>query len=100
MKRRQRVRRSGRVGRLRASAEGKARRSVPGATGGGSQVKLLERVKHLLEEAPRGVGKRRITLNLDADVLAWFKGHGRRYQREINRALRRVMREEREQSVE
>jgi uncharacterized protein (DUF4415 family) len=33
-------------------------------------------------------------LNLDADVLAWFRGMGRGYQWEINRTLRRVMEEE------
>ena len=36
--------------------------------------------------------KKQITLRLDADVLAWFKGKvpgGRGYQTEINRALRR-----------
>jgi uncharacterized protein (DUF4415 family) len=38
--------------------------------------------------------KKRVTLNLDADVLAWFRGMGRGYQWEINKALRRVMEEE------
>jgi len=38
--------------------------------------------------------KERVTLNLDADVLAWFRGKGRGYQWEINKALRRVMEEE------
>ena len=36
--------------------------------------------------------KEAITIRLDADILAWFKGHaegGRGYQSEINRALRR-----------
>ena len=35
--------------------------------------------------------KQAITIRLDADVLAWFKGHadsGRGYQSEINRVLR------------
>jgi len=35
--------------------------------------------------------KKRVTLKLDADVLAWFRGMGRGYQWEINRALRKVM---------
>ena len=35
--------------------------------------------------------KKRVTLNLDADVLAWFREMGRGYQWEINKALRRVM---------
>ena len=39
--------------------------------------------------------KRPVTLRLDADVLAWFQRAGRGYQTRINRALRRVMIEER-----
>lgn len=32
--------------------------------------------------------KKQITLRLDADVLAWFRAHGTRYQTRINDALR------------
>jgi uncharacterized protein (DUF4415 family) len=39
--------------------------------------------------------KKPVTLRLDADVLAWFQRHGRGYQTRINRALRKVMMEER-----
>jgi uncharacterized protein (DUF4415 family) len=39
--------------------------------------------------------KRPVTLRLDADVVAWFKADGRGYQTRINRALRKVMLEER-----
>ncbi len=39
--------------------------------------------------------KKPITLRLDADVLAWFKKDGRRYQTRINQALRQVMERER-----
>jgi hypothetical protein len=35
--------------------------------------------------------KKRVTMYMDAEVLAWFKSRGPRYQREINRMLRRVM---------
>ena len=35
--------------------------------------------------------KQQITLRLDADVLAFFKGTGRRYQSRINAALRDYM---------
>jgi len=42
----------------------------------------------------RKLPKKRVTLNLDADVLAWFRELGRGYQWEINRALRKVMMEE------
>ena len=38
--------------------------------------------------------KRPVTLRLDADVLAWFKKDGRRYQTRINAALRKVMEKE------
>ncbi len=38
--------------------------------------------------------KKPITLRLDADVLAWFKKDGRRYQTRINQALRKVMERE------
>ena len=39
--------------------------------------------------------KKAITLRLDADVLAWFQRAGRGYQTRINRALRKLMMEER-----
>lgn len=32
--------------------------------------------------------KKQITLRIDADVLAWFKSQGARYQTRINEALR------------
>lgn len=35
--------------------------------------------------------KKPVTLRLDADVIAWFKKDGKRYQTRINQALRRVM---------
>lgn len=38
--------------------------------------------------------KRPVTLRLDADVIAWFKKDGRRYQTRINAALRKVMERE------
>jgi len=38
--------------------------------------------------------KKPVTLRLDADVLAWFKREGRRYQTRINAALRKVMERE------
>ena len=38
--------------------------------------------------------KKPVTLRLDADVLAWFKKDGRRYQTRINKALRSVMERE------
>ena len=38
--------------------------------------------------------KKPVTLRLDADVLAWFKKDGSRYQTRINSALRKVMQRE------
>ncbi len=38
--------------------------------------------------------KKPVTLRLDADVIAWFKKDGRRYQTRINEALRKVMERE------
>ena len=38
--------------------------------------------------------KKPVTLRLDADVIAWFKKDGRRYQSRINAALRKVMEKE------
>jgi uncharacterized protein (DUF4415 family) len=38
--------------------------------------------------------KKPITVRIDADVLAWFKKDGRRYQTRINTALRKVMEKE------
>jgi uncharacterized protein (DUF4415 family) len=40
------------------------------------------------------VPKKSVTLRLDADVLAWFKKQGPRYQTKINRVLRWAMKEE------
>ncbi|HEY3974489.1 MAG TPA: BrnA antitoxin family protein [Candidatus Sulfotelmatobacter sp.] len=42
--------------------------------------------------------KKPVTLRLDADVLAWFKRDGRRYQTRINGALRIVMEREMNES--
>jgi uncharacterized protein (DUF4415 family) len=44
--------------------------------------------------------KKAVTLRLDADVLAWFRTPGPGYQTRINRALRKVMEEEKKTSEE
>jgi len=67
---------------LRASVESSKRRSA-------AMEEVLEFYKPI---------KKPVTLRLDADVLAWFKREGRRYQTRINAALRRVM--EREMKAE
>ncbi len=63
---------------LRASVESSKRHSA-------SMEDVLEFYKPI---------KKPVTLRLDADVLAWFKRDGRRYQTRINAALRRVMERE------
>jgi len=42
--------------------------------------------------------KKPVTLRLDADVLAWFQREGRGYQTRINRALRKVVADERKKT--
>jgi uncharacterized protein (DUF4415 family) len=44
--------------------------------------------------------KKPVTLRLDADVLAWFRRDGRRYQTRINAALRKVMEREMKEAGE
>jgi len=92
VKRQQRVGRGGKVARLRASAEEELELFTAGRA-------VLERLREeLFDEFGRRTAKKRITLYLDADVLAWFRAQGPRYQRRINGALRKVMREERGKS--
>ena len=81
MKRRARVTKNRKIARLKASAD-EAR---------GPQDWMAE-IGRLYKPI-----KRPVTLRLDADVLAWFKKRGRGYQTRINRALRRVMIEERKE---
>jgi uncharacterized protein (DUF4415 family) len=52
---------------------------IPEQTGGG-----WRRVSELVPPE----NKQQITLRLDADVIAFFRGTGRRYQSRINAALR------------
>jgi uncharacterized protein (DUF4415 family) len=72
-------RKSGRRKGLSLSASVESRRTNV------SMVDVLEFYKPI---------KKPVTLRLDADVLAWFKRDGRRYQTRINAALRRVMERE------
>jgi uncharacterized protein (DUF4415 family) len=86
MKRKKRVKRRGQVASLRASASVEQGRS---ANDGDRWREWRERQLEL--KRWHRLPKKRVTLNLDADVLAWFRGMGRGYQWEINKALRRVM---------
>ena len=81
MKQRKRVTKRRNIASLRASAgEGKRPGHLPS--------ELAKFYKPI---------KKPVTLRLDADVLAWFQRAGRGYQTRINRALRKLMMEERNQ---
>jgi len=93
MKRKKRVKRRGRVASLRASGSVEQGRS----TNDGDRWREWREWRERQLEVKRWLRlpKKRVTLNLDADVLAWFREMGRGYQWEVNRVLRRVMEEER-----
>jgi uncharacterized protein (DUF4415 family) len=42
--------------------------------------------------------KQQVTLRIDADVLAWFKDQGGKYQSEVNRVLREYVGKQRKTS--
>ena len=96
MKHRQRVTKGGKSGR-RGSAAGARKK-----TGRRKGLKLRASVESSKRHAASMEDvlefykpiKKPVTLRLDADVLAWFKRDGRRYQTRINAALRRVMERE------
>jgi len=105
MKRKKRVSGSRKVRRIQAAEDGKAKCSTLGEErfgpdgeilGGGLGSRFREWMQ--LKEALKQPSKRRITLYLDADVLAFFKDQGPRYQRLINEALRVVMEKQKRQS--
>ena len=100
MKHKQRVTRSGKKG-----PKGKSSAAVRGKSGKRKSLSLsasVEPSKHgsvsmrEVMEFYKPI-KKPITLRLDADVLAWFRRDGRRYQTRINGALRRVMEREMEE---
>jgi uncharacterized protein (DUF4415 family) len=79
MKQRKRVTKSRKLASLKASSdEGKRPRYLPAELSG-----LYRPLK------------KPVTLRLDADVLVWLKKQGPGYQTRINRALRKLMMEER-----
>jgi uncharacterized protein (DUF4415 family) len=101
MKQRRRVSKNGKSGRI-SSRSSTARSltarstrsgpSKPGARRKSGKGKALS-LRASFEEALKFYRpiKKPVTLRLDADVIAWFKKDGRRYQTRINAALRRVM---------
>jgi uncharacterized protein (DUF4415 family) len=85
---------SSRVKRRRAPAAGRRRKSInPSALR--NEKKRVSGALHAMRIADfyRPL-KKPVTLRLDADVIAWFKKDGRRYQTRINEALRKVMERE------
>ncbi len=56
-----------------------------------SDIPALDRSFLKKATTPWPPAKKQLTIRLDADVLAWLKGHGRGYQTRINRILRVVM---------
>ncbi len=89
MKQKARVRRRGEIAGLAASAGVEHYGSARG------DKKLRAWVKRVAElRRWRSLPKKRVTMGLDADVLAWCREKGPGYQWEINRALRKVMMKE------
>ncbi len=80
--------------------------------------KQVDELRHLAEQTDEGIDtsdipadadwragergrfyrpvKKQVTMRLDADVIAWFKSGGARYQTRINAALREYIREHEE----
>jgi uncharacterized protein (DUF4415 family) len=93
MKRTQRVTKSPKKGGRKAASRHKA---GSGNLGGLSLMASVESPKRGLVRITDFYRplKKPVTLRLDADVIAWFKKDGRRYQTRINSALRKVMERE------
>ncbi len=92
MKRRTRVTKGRQIARRRTAGRKIARLKASADEAKGSHDLIAE-----IAELYKPI-KKPVTLRLDADVLAWFKKQGRGYQTRINRALRKVMMEERKES--
>lgn len=87
MKRKKRVKRRGRIAILRASGGVEQESAI--------SLRKQWREQRLALRLWLELPKKRVTLKLDADVLAWFRGKGRGYQWEINKRLRKAMERER-----
>jgi uncharacterized protein (DUF4415 family) len=98
MKHKERVAKGGKTGRHRAASSAGTRRKI-GKRKNLSLSASVESSKHgsvsmrEVMEFYKPI-KKPVTLRLDADVLAWFRRDGRRYQTRINAALRAVMERE------
>lgn len=76
----------------RRTAKGKLRTGGTGVAGW-SKLKRPDWKNAKIADFYRPL-KKPVTLRLDADVIAWFKKDGRKYQTRINAALRKVMEKE------
>jgi len=94
MKRRTRVTKGRQIARRRTAGGKIARLKATADEAKGAHDLIAE-----IAELYRPI-KKPVTLRLDEDVLVWFRKQGRGYQTRINRALRRVMMEERKGSRE
>ena len=99
MKQHKRVTKGGKSGRRGAKSSKASARRKAGQRKGLSLMASIEepkRARFSMADALKFYKpiKRPITLRVDADVLAWFKRDGRRYQTRINAALRKVMERE------
>jgi len=81
--------------RVSQSSGGKGNRSRRRRRTQGASIRMMDENLRVMKiaELYRPL-KKPVTLRLDADVIAWFKKDGRRYQTRINAALRRVMERE------
>jgi uncharacterized protein (DUF4415 family) len=96
MKHRKRVTKSGKSGRRGAVAGARGKTGKRKGVTLQASVESSRRASASMEDVLEFYKpiKKPVTLRLDADVLAWFKRDGRRYQTRINAALRRVMERE------
>jgi uncharacterized protein (DUF4415 family) len=101
MTRRQKSKKTAKSGRGAAGVPGRADARVTPRRGKGFNPKESE-----AESAQANVDlemyrplKKPITVRIDADVLAWFKKEGSRYQTRINSALRKIMEQEKKESA-
>jgi uncharacterized protein (DUF4415 family) len=103
MTRRQRLKKTAKSGRpvagVRARVGAAKARTTPGrAKGFSPKESETEQTANVDLEMYRPL-KKPITVRIDADVLAWFKKEGSRYQTRINSALRKVMEQEKKESA-
>ena len=93
MKKQKKERAGAKVQRRRARGRRRTRTVKPGALSLSAPVPQSKLHALKIRDLYRPLNKP-ITLRVDADVLAWFKKDGRRYQTRINQALRKAMERE------